>query len=77
MVDPRYLKPCMNRLATCKLRMNKPETELSENSSTKMYSDSSSDSGYDESSNQGITLENAFKKDQVSIEITNQNSKVN
>lgn len=77
MVDPRYLKPCRNRLAFCKLGMNKRESELSDTSSTKLYSDSSSDSGYDESSNQGLISENAFKKDQVSIEINSQNSKVN
>lgn len=77
MVDPRYLKPCRNRLAFCKLGLNKPETEMSDTSSNKLYSDSSSDSGYDESSNQGVTLENAFKKDQVSIGINSQNSKLN
>lgn len=73
MVDPRYIKPCKYRLAHCKLRANgsKSDSEVSDNATTKTYSDSSSDSGYDESSNQGVALDNAFKKDQVGIEEIN------
>lgn len=48
---------------------------------TKVYSDSSSDSGYDESSNQGgsgVIIDGPFKKDQVSIEeINSQIPKIN
>lgn len=71
MIDPRYIKPCRYRLAHCKLRINgsKSDPEVSDNATTKTYSDSSSDSGYDESSNQA--LDNAFKKDQVGIEEIN------
>lgn len=71
LVDPRNFKACGRRLANCKMRENKQDGETSENPSPKLYSDSSSDSGYDECSNQGITLETAFKKDQVSIELNN------
>jgi len=50
-VDPRFLKPCMYKRAH-----NHPHAAAApttEASSTKVYSDNSSDSGYDESSNPG------------------------
>lgn len=75
MLDYRFLKPCTARLGMCKLPSNeaKPtEKELNESTGTKQFSDSSSDSGYDESSNQGtIIADSAFKKEQVSIEEIN------
>ncbi|CAG9862334.1 unnamed protein product [Phyllotreta striolata] len=59
MIDPRFMKPCRYRAsAGCKLgpsSTGKPEAEQCESGSSKAYSDSSSDSGYDESSNQGST----------------------
>lgn len=65
LIDERFLKPCNARLARCKLRETtttttangtdlKADIEMGETSITKGYSDSSSDSGYDESSNQGV-----------------------
>ncbi|CAG9833096.1 unnamed protein product [Diabrotica balteata] len=76
MLDPTCMKPCRSRLATCKLALDiaKPETEQCENTgSSKLYSDSSSDSGYDESSNPGLpaTDNGAFKQDQVGLEEIN------
>lgn len=74
MLDYRFLKPCTARLDMCKLSANKPkpEKEVNESTGTKLFSDSSSDSGYDESSNQGtIIADSAFKKEQVSIEEIN------
>ncbi|GJQ71090.1 hypothetical protein Trydic_g997 [Trypoxylus dichotomus] len=65
LLDQRFLKPCNARLATCKLRRNecKTESDISDTSSSKVYnSDSSSDSGYDESSNQGNGGEKKFPK---------------
>ncbi|XP_025836912.1 SIN3-HDAC complex-associated factor isoform X2 [Agrilus planipennis] len=57
LVDPRFLKPCSARLAKCqKRRASLEKTELEINDAAtkgKSYSDTSSDSGYDESSNQG------------------------
>ncbi|KRT85478.1 hypothetical protein AMK59_152 [Oryctes borbonicus] len=63
LLDQRFLKPCNARLANCKLRRNecKTESDISDTSSSKVYnSDSSSDSGYDESSNQGNGGESAI-----------------
>lgn len=60
LIDGRFLKPCNARLARCKLRQQtttelKGDIEVNETSIiSKGYSDSSSDSGYDESSNQGV-----------------------
>lgn len=70
LVDQRFLKPCSARLAraSCKLTpVSSPEApqapeepkaaiEVSAETETdsKVYNDSSSDSGYDESSNQGL-----------------------
>lgn len=73
-VDRRFLKACSARLDKCKLPSTevKVEAEIAENNTTKLFSDSSSDSGYDESSNQGTTVaDSAFKKEQVSIEEIN------
>ncbi|XP_057652796.1 SIN3-HDAC complex-associated factor isoform X2 [Diorhabda carinulata] len=69
MVDPAYLKPCLSRLNRCKLGSsnNKPENEQCDTTtSTKAFSDNSSDSGYDESSNPGpLAANNAnFQKDE-------------
>lgn len=67
LVDTRFLKPCNARLQQlCKLGVNenvKPELEISEASISKGYSDSSSDSGYDESSNQGAIFNYNLKKE--------------
>jgi hypothetical protein len=74
MVDNRFLKPCSARLHKCKLPSSevKAEAEIGETNVTKLFSDSSSDSGYDESSNQGTIIgDSAFKKEQVSIEEIN------
>ncbi|KAG5888103.1 hypothetical protein JTB14_021900 [Gonioctena quinquepunctata] len=73
MIDPRFIKPCRSRLASCKLESDakKPLTEINDNTASKVYSDSSSDSGYDESSNPGLASELAFKKDQVGLEEIN------
>ncbi|CAG9822337.1 unnamed protein product [Phaedon cochleariae] len=61
MIDPRFIKPCGgSRAAICK---SQPE-KIDDIAASKVYSDSSSDSGYDESSNQGPgSIEGAFKKD--------------
>lgn len=71
LLDPRFLKPCTARLQICKLQSteSKVSAEGNETTISKVFSDSSSDSGYDESSNQGVSVENAFKKEvqQVSI----------
>lgn len=71
LLDPRFLKPCTARLQVCKLQSpeSKVSTDGNETTISKAFSDSSSDSGYDESSNQGLGGENAFKKEvqQVSI----------
>lgn len=77
MVVQNYLKPCGNRLAFCQLVANRRQAELIETTTNKLYSDSSSDSGYDESSNQGTILETVFRKDQVSIENLRKHSKQN
>lgn len=70
-VDPRFLKACSARLEKCKLPTNEIKIEP-EGAVTKLFSDSSSDSGYDESSNQGTIIgDSAFKKEQVSIEELN------
>lgn len=72
MIDPRFIRPCKSRLATCKLQAGtkKSENDGCEAATTKLYSDSSSDSGYDDCSNQGAPLtDNSFKKDQVSIDM--------
>lgn len=64
LLDPRFLKPCDARLQMCKVRSSgpaKPQTEAT--TVAKGYSDNSSDSGYDESSNQGLIVENSFKKE--------------
>ncbi|CAH1372406.1 unnamed protein product [Tenebrio molitor] len=74
MVDNRFLKPCSARLHKCKLPSSevKADAEIGETNVTKLFSDSSSDSGYDESSNQGTIIgDSAFKKEQVSIEEIN------
>lgn len=60
------MKPCNARLQLCKLGVSesvKPELEMSEASISKGYSDSSSDSGYDESSNQGAIFNYNLKKE--------------
>lgn len=70
LLDQRFLKPCNARLANCKLRRSecKTESDISDTSSSKVYnSDSSSDSGYDESSNPGNVADStatssAYKK---------------
>ncbi|XP_044268946.1 SIN3-HDAC complex-associated factor [Tribolium madens] len=75
-VDNRFLKACSARMR-CKLATHEVKTEP-EVGVTKMFSDSSSDSGYDESSNQGtISGDSAFKKEQVSIEELNSQIKNN
>ncbi|CAH0546544.1 unnamed protein product [Brassicogethes aeneus] len=66
MLDSRLFKPCNSRLEKCKRQMPEPaalvvgkqqaqaaaaETDGIATTTTKVYSDSSSDSGYDESSN--------------------------
>lgn len=58
LIDPRFLKPCQARLAKCKQLSPgaspvHEKTSSVDQSNSKTYSDSSSDSGYDESSNQG------------------------
>lgn len=62
LVDSRFLKPCNARVnSSCK---TVPQTDkvvdidIAESTSSKLYSDSSSDSGYDESSNQGLVYLN-------------------
>lgn len=70
LLDPRLLKPCTARLQICKLQTAESKVSADGNETTisKGFSDSSSDSGYDESSNQGVNVDNAFKKEvQVSI----------
>lgn len=60
MLDPRFLKPCDARVQMCKLRSSKVvknQTDGTEPVVTKSYNDNSSDSGYDESSNQGSVAE--------------------
>ncbi|XP_074029724.1 SIN3-HDAC complex-associated factor isoform X2 [Leptinotarsa decemlineata] len=73
MIDPSYIKPCSSRLASCKLQSNgnKSLKGSADNTTSKMDSDSSSDSGYDESSNSGMSADNAFKKDHVGFEEIN------
>lgn len=71
LIDPRFLKPCAARLANlCKnpTEASTEEKTAVEQSSSKLYSDSSSDSGYDESSNPGVEKENSFvKKDEYLV----------
>lgn len=73
LLDPSFLKPCNAQLKLCKLRL---ETSKGENgadtSATKVYSDSSSDSGYDESSNQGGMIgEHGLKAEVINAEVAN------
>lgn len=75
-MDPSFLKPCNGRLSKCKRKQGTNESDGTV--VTKLYSDSSSDSGYDESSNQGTLPDNntyndnnIIKKEQVSIEELN------
>lgn len=77
-MDPRFLKPCNARLEKCKLQANesKAQSETAEAVVSKTYSDSSSDSGYDESSNQGNGVENAFKKEVQPVSLTETNNEV-
>lgn len=78
LLDPRFLKPCTARLQVCKLRSTeiKGSTEASETATSKGFSDSSSDSGYDESSNQGLSGENAFKKEVQQVSISQMETEV-
>lgn len=80
-MDPSFFKPCNDRLSKCKRKQATIETSIESDGTvvvTKLYSDSSSDSGYDESSNQGTLPDNntynnnnVIKKEQVSIEELN------
>lgn len=59
MVDPSHLKPCVARLALWKSKAptQVPPTQVPlPCTAAKLYSDSSSDSGYDDSSNQGMVM---------------------
>lgn len=85
LLDQRFLKPCNARLANCKLRRSecKTESDISDTSSSKVYnSDSSSDSGYDESSNQGnggesaTTTTSTYKKPDAAPTIEPQTSTI-
>lgn len=79
LLDPRFLKPCDARVQMCKLRSSKiakPQAEGAEPAVTKSYSDNSSDSGYDESSNQGLIAENAFKKEVQPVSIAQINTEI-
>ncbi|KAK5642428.1 hypothetical protein RI129_008595 [Pyrocoelia pectoralis] len=71
LVDTRFLKPCNARLANMKhgYSSSKVSGEIVDTLLPKNYSDNSSDSGYDESSNPGAADNNAFKKaaQQVSL----------
>lgn len=61
----------------CKLRSNKPanaQTEGTEPVVTKGFNDNSSDSGYDESSNQGLSAE--FKKEVQPVSISQINTEI-
>ncbi|XP_054275844.1 SIN3-HDAC complex-associated factor-like [Macrosteles quadrilineatus] len=65
-VDPRFLKPCVYKRAHAHTHVAAPTTTATNTtaavattdaSSTKIYSDNSSDSGYDESSNPGEVVQ--------------------
>lgn len=79
MLDPRFLKPCDARVQMCKLRsdsIDKKQSETTEPVVTKSYNDNSSDSGYDESSNQGLTAENTYKKEVQPVSISQINTEI-
>lgn len=58
MVDPSYIKPCLGRIALCKAKALSPTgpANSSDPPAKGVYSDSSSDSGYDDYSNQGMVM---------------------
>ncbi|KAF7274310.1 hypothetical protein GWI33_013027 [Rhynchophorus ferrugineus] len=58
MVDPSYLRPCPARLAMLKSKTPSAtgQSTLPDPANAKVYSDSGSDSGYDDSSNQGMAM---------------------
>lgn len=59
-VDPRFLKPCVYKRAhvpTTTATNTTAAVATTDASSTKIYSDNSSDSGYDESSNPGEVVQ--------------------
>lgn len=77
LLDSRFLKPCDARLQMCKLRSSnnaaKAQTDGTEPVVTKGYNDNSSDSGYDESSNQGSA---EFKKEVQPVSISQINTEI-
>lgn len=78
-MDLRFLKPCDARMQMCKLRSNnavKAPAEGTEPVVTKGYNDNSSDSGYDESSNQGPAADNSFKKEVQPVSIAQINTEI-
>lgn len=64
----------MCKLKSTKLAQN--QTEGGEPAVTKGYNDNSSDSGYDESSNQGLVPENSFKKEVQPVSISQINTEI-
>lgn len=58
MVDHTYIKPCLGRIAMCKAKALAQSTPsaIREGPTKGVYSDSSSDSGYDDWSNQGLAM---------------------
>lgn len=58
MVDHSYIKPCLGRIAMCKAKALALSTQpaIREGPTKGVYSDSSSDSGYDDWSNQGLAM---------------------
>lgn len=70
LMDQRFLNPCIARQQICKLRSKKDQVDTNEVVNTKVYSDNSSDSGYDESSNPGATADNAYKKEVQHVSIS-------
>lgn len=79
LIDERFFKPCDARMQLCKLRSSnavKGQTGGTEPTVTKGYNDNSSDSGYDESSNQGLAAENSFKKEVQPVSISQINTEI-
>lgn len=73
--DPRFLRPCKAMLKNSKqhkaVKIDNQDSPSSIVTPSKSFSDNSSDSGYDESSNPGLNPENqnsGFNTKQVSIE---------